>query len=108
MNLVRILKAQWDRAAGVGLVAAGLVALLVGWLGASRTGFPAEQIPYIISGGMLALCLIAVGTTLWLSADLRDEWCRIDQLDSTIREQTAVLERLSAVEARQLVGTSGR
>jgi hypothetical protein len=58
----------------------GLVALLVGWLGVSRSGLPAEQIPYLASGAVLGLFALGVAATLWLSADLRDEWRKLDQI----------------------------
>jgi hypothetical protein len=91
MTFTQLLRSQWDRVLGVVLSAGGLAALVVGWLGASRSGFPAEQIPYIISGGLLGLCLVAMGTTLWLSADLRDEWRKLDDLDDRLEENTAAL-----------------
>lgn len=91
VNLSTFLTKQWDRVAAVALVVVGLLALLLGWLGASDTSFPAEQIPYVLSGGLFALCVIAVGTTLWLSADLRDEWVKLDHLDKTIEHHAAVL-----------------
>jgi hypothetical protein len=91
MEITKLLRTQWDRLAAVALVVLGLVALFVGWHGASGTGYPAEQIPYILSGGLFALCVIAVGTTLWLSADLRDEWCKLDHLDATLAAHTDAL-----------------
>jgi hypothetical protein len=94
MEIAKILRHQWDRAGAITLVAVGLVALFLGWLGASDTSFPAEQIPYVLSGGLLALCLIAIGTTLWLSADLRDEWRKLDALDGSLQEQTEALKSL--------------
>jgi hypothetical protein len=96
MEITKIMRNQWDRVAAAVLVVVGLLALAVGWAGASRTSFPAEQIPYILSGGLFALCAIAIGTTLWLSADLRDEWCKLDHLDETLAEHTAVLAALSS------------
>ena len=52
MDLTRWLRAQWDRVAAWVLIVAGLVSLLVGWLGVSSTGYLAEQIPYLVSGGI--------------------------------------------------------
>jgi hypothetical protein len=42
--------------------------------------------PYIISGGVGGLFFLAVGGTLWLSADLRDEWRKLDAIDAAIRD----------------------
>jgi hypothetical protein len=62
-------------------VVAGLVAILLGYHGVSHTPFPAEQIPYVISGAVLGIALIGIGLTSWLSADLRDEWRKLDRLE---------------------------
>jgi len=75
------IRAQWDRV-GAGLAAvAGLVALLLGWLGASDAVLPAAQIPYVMSGGLVGLFLCGVAATLWLSADLRDEWRELHKIE---------------------------
>jgi hypothetical protein len=36
--------------------------------------------PYIASGGLGGIFLLGLGSTLWLSADLRDEWRKLDEL----------------------------
>ncbi|HVW32389.1 MAG TPA: hypothetical protein VHL53_07610, partial [Acidimicrobiia bacterium] len=85
----KFIRTQWDRVGAWVLVAAAAVALLLGWLGVTRTAFPAEQIPYIVSGGLLAVCLVAVGAMLWLSADLRDEWRKLDAIEDALRHRDA-------------------
>ena len=79
-HLLTLVRNQWDRTAAAILVVAGLVALLAGWIGVTDTIFTSQQIPYVISGGLLGVCLVALGGTLWLSADLRDEWRALDRL----------------------------
>lgn len=74
---MKLLRTQWDRVAAGVAVGLGALALLIGWFGVSGSVFPAEQLPYILSGGLGGLALIAVGATLWLSADLRDEWTEL-------------------------------
>jgi hypothetical protein len=61
-------------------VAAGAVALIVGWVGVSGSGYPAAQLPYIISGGVGGVFLLGLGAMLWISADLRDEWIKLDDV----------------------------
>jgi hypothetical protein len=80
-HLVRLLRSQWDRAGGIAAAVAGLVALVAGWIGVSATRDTVEQIPYLVSGGLLGLFLLGVGHALWLSADLKDEWRRLHELD---------------------------
>lgn len=89
MEVKRFLRANWDRVAAVVLVLAGLTALSVGWLGISGTGLAAEQNPYLISGGLGGIALVGIGCTLWLSADLQDEWRRLDGLE----DRLAALEK---------------
>lgn len=84
-DLVKVLRTHWDRAAAIVLVLAGVVAVMVGWLAVSDTIFTFEQIPYVMSGGLVGLCLVAVGSSLWLSADIRDEWRKLDRLEEAVR-----------------------
>lgn len=85
MELLRWARAQWDRATAIAAGVAGAVALLLGWTGISGTGYTAKQLPYIISGGMAGIFLLGVACTLWLSADLRDEWRKLDGLEDAVR-----------------------
>jgi hypothetical protein len=91
MGLVKLLRLQWDRLGGGLLMLGGGAALLLGWAGVSRAVFPAEQLAYIISGGLGGLFLLGAGATLWLSADLRDEWRHLDGMESRL---LARVERL--------------
>ena len=95
MDMNAFLRAQWDRALAVGLIVLGAVALLVGWIGISGTALSYKQLPYIISGGLFGLALIGIGLTLYLSADLRDEWRKLDALEDAL---TAATERLGTTE----------
>lgn len=49
----------------------GLIIVLLGWYGASRTPYLFEQIPYMISGGLFGLALVFLGAffyfTHWLT-----------------------------------------
>jgi hypothetical protein len=86
MELTRWIRAQWDRVTAWALIAAGLVALLVGWWGVSHTAYLAEQVPYLVSAGLLGLFLLGLGATIWISADLRDEWRKLDELADVLRD----------------------
>lgn len=85
MDKLTVVKSQWDRVTAVTTAIAGGVVLIVGWFGVSGTEYPAEQLPYIISAGLGGLFLLGVSSVLWLSADLRDEWRKLDRLEQAIR-----------------------
>lgn len=98
--LLRYLRHQWDRAAAVAATVAGAVLIIVAWAGASGSEFAAGQIPYVISGGIGGLFLLGIAATLWLSADIRDEWRKLDLIESRLGPEPAAgpsrLERFQA------------
>jgi hypothetical protein len=83
-SVTRWLVSQWDRVCAWAAVAAGAIMLIVGWVEVSGSGYPAEQIPYIISAGLGGIFLMGLGATLWLSADLRDEWRKLDRIEAAM------------------------
>jgi len=88
MNYLKWMRAQWDRISAVLAVIGGGIALLLGWMGVGHTAFSAEQTPYLISGGILGLFLLGIGGTLWISADLRDEWHKLDRLEQSMTPES--------------------
>lgn len=54
----------------------GITAILLGWFGAARSTLVEEQIPYLISGGLLGLALAIIGALLffshWLTVAIRE------------------------------------
>src|SRR5262245_34739122 len=115
MNLIKLCRNQWDRTLAITLVAGGFVALLVGWLAVSDTIFTFEQIPYVISGGLLGVCLIALGCASWVSADLRDDWRKMDRLEAAVEalrssqtERPAIVLTDSDEPSRPALRVSGR
>jgi hypothetical protein len=81
MDVLPWIRTQWDRVGAWVAILAGAVAIILGWLGVSGTGFTSEQIPYIVSGGLGGLFLLGLGATIWISADLRDEWRKLDAIE---------------------------
>ena len=57
------------------LMSAGLVAIVLGWMGAARSILVVKQIPYLISGGLLGVALATIGAltffTHWLTVLVR-------------------------------------
>ena len=81
MNVMRWARTQWDRVGAWFLIALGGLFIVVGWVRVGREALTAQQIPYIISGGIGGLFLLGLGAMLWLSADLRDEWRKLDAIE---------------------------
>ena len=85
MNGRRWLKNQWDRTIAVVAVLIGGAAILIGWLGASDATLTTEQLPYLASGAVFGLFALGIGATLWLSADLRDEWRKLEEINQGLQ-----------------------
>lgn len=84
MNLLARIRLHWDRVTGWGLVLLGAVVLFVGWWKVSKTPYPAEQMPYIVSGGIVGALLVVFGAAMLISADLRDEWHKLDRVEALL------------------------
>lgn len=92
MNLARWCRNEWERTLAVLAIGAGLIVFFLGWLGQRDKPLVTEQIPYVVSGAMFGLLLIVLGTTVWLSADLRDEWIKLDRLEENVARAVTLLE----------------
>jgi hypothetical protein len=88
MDLNSLIKSQWDRVGAIALSVIGAIFLLVGWIGVSGSAYLAEQAPYIVSGGVGGVFFLGIGATLWISADLRDEWRKLDRIETALGDGT--------------------
>ena len=86
MDIVKYIRNQWDRIGAWLCVIGGAVCLILGYSGVSGTLDTGKQLPYVVSGGMVGLFLLGLGALLWLSADLRDEWRKLDTIDRHLVE----------------------
>lgn len=84
-DILKLLRNHLDRTVAAALVIGGLAAIVIGWIAVSDTILTFEQIPYVMSGGLFGVCLVALGASLWLSADIRDEWRKLDRLEEAVR-----------------------
>jgi hypothetical protein len=84
-SLLIWLRSQWDRVAGYTCVAAGAVCLVIGAVQISRSPSILSQLSYIGSAGLVGLFLTMVGVGLLVSADLHDEWRKLDRIEAAIR-----------------------
>jgi hypothetical protein len=108
MSLWIWLRAEWDRVAGFGLVLLGALFLFLGYQGMKDSPFVAEQLTYIATGGLGGLCCVALGAAMLISADLHDEWRKLDRIEAAMRDQPVrppreALDALSAGGERRPV-----
>ena len=81
MDFKRFLRAEWDRVAGYAFVLAGVVALVFGFVGVRTAADVIDEISYLVTGGIGAIFLLGVGATLLLSADLHDDFRKLDRVE---------------------------
>jgi uncharacterized membrane protein YcjF (UPF0283 family) len=89
---------------GIVLAAAGLVAIALGWWGASGTRYVYQEIPYLVSGGIFGLALVFIGAALfarysvarllrfWLARLVADEQIQTDRVVDAIEQLTQTLK----------------
>ena len=67
---------RWLLIIGGALLPIGILVVILGWVGASRTPLVFEQIPYLISGGALGSALVFAGGFIyfayWQTVKVRD------------------------------------
>jgi hypothetical protein len=108
MNLNTLLRTNTDRAVAAALVFLGGVLLVLGWIGVSGHALAPEQIPYLISGGLGGVMLGAIGCTVWVSADLQDEWRRLDSLEDRLAELVEAQQERPAAPPPSVARQNGR
>ncbi|MGH2784148.1 MAG: hypothetical protein ACRDJ1_02695 [Actinomycetota bacterium] len=86
----------------VGLIAGGFVAIALGWKGVAASLLVAEQLPYLLSGGVGGLALIVAGAGI-LTVQVNRYWNARERtrLDLVLAGATAV-RRDGAVEPEPL------
>lgn len=101
MELRRFLMQNKTRAAAAVAFVAGAVALIIGWHGTAHASLTSEQIPYLVSGAIFGLFALGTAGILWLSADLRADWEKLDEISQA-------LHGISASEAAAAAPSSGQ
>jgi len=78
---------------GWGLAALGAIFILIGYLGVAHEALVAKQIPYLVSGGIGGMVLVAVGAFLLGTDDVRRQLGRVDQLEEMVEDLHRTLLR---------------
>ena len=98
-DVKRFLRAEWDRLAGYGCVAAGVVLLIAGFVGVRTSADVIDEISYLVTGGIGSIFLLGVGATLLLSADLHDDFRKLHRVE----EKLDRVERLLLAQHPELL-----
>jgi len=81
---------RWLMIVGAGLVVIGIPLIVLGWYGASHTPYVFEQVPYLISGGVLGLGLAIVGGLFyfayWITRQIQETRRQSDQTQQSLSE----------------------
>ncbi len=89
---------RWMLVVGGLLMPLGMLAILLGWLGASHTPLQFEQTPYLISGGLLGLAFVVAGGFVYFGY-----WQTV-RIRESREQQRQLVEAIGRLEAR-LVAT---
>jgi hypothetical protein len=88
---------RWLMIVGAGLVVIGVPLIVLGWYGASHTPYVFEQVPYLISGGVLGLALAVVGGLFyfayWITRQIQETRRQSDQTQQSLGEIKDLLAR---------------
>lgn len=100
---------RWMLVPGSIAVLLGFNIMLFGWYGASRTAREIEQIPYLISGGLVGLAFVVLGglllvSTFWVAV-LRKLQEETDQSASSELDQLQA--RIAELEAERPTASGG-
>lgn len=95
------LRQTWQVLAGAVFASVGLVLIIVGYVGAANSPLVAEQIPYLLSGGILGLALTILGGFLFWGHWLYRQYERDEH------HQRRVTELLEALLADRAVPVAG-
>jgi peptidoglycan/LPS O-acetylase OafA/YrhL len=83
---------KWLEWIGMALIVFGFVAILLGWYGSSHSPYLYEEIPYLISGGLLGVALVIGGGVL-----VRSAWS-MRQIEEERRNALAIVRSVDRLE----------
>lgn len=83
--------ARFGGTVGLGLVFVGIVIIFLGWNGAASFGTVPQQFPYLISGGVLGLGVMVVGSAMVVVENQRKDR---SAMQASINELRETLEKL--------------
>jgi hypothetical protein len=92
------------------LIPTGLIVIILGWYGASHTSYDFQQVPYLISGGILGAAMTVAGGFLyfgyWLTKLVHESQRQRAELGRMIALLDARLSGSTTGNAGELVATA--
>jgi hypothetical protein len=89
------------------LVGVGALVILIGYLGVSRESIVAKQMPYLISGGVGGMLLVAIGAVFLATEDIRRDSGRLNRLEEMVQQlHQTLLTRVDAPSLEEEPGAS--
>jgi len=94
----------------VALPVIGLILVGLAWYGASGSGYVADQIPYLISGGLIGLGLVLIGLGLfvrfsltklfrfWLARLVYEHQTQTDRMVDAVAKVEAAIHRTNSTQ----------
>jgi hypothetical protein len=83
---------KWLEWIGMALIVFGFVAIILGWYGSSHSPYLYQEIPYLISGGLLGVALVIGGGVL-----VRSAWS-MRQIEEERRNALAIVRSVDRLE----------
>jgi hypothetical protein len=83
---------KWLEWVGMGLIVFGFVCILLGWYGAANSPYLYQEVPYLISGGLLGVALVIGGGVL-----VRSAWS-MRQIEEERRNALAIVRSVDRLE----------
>jgi hypothetical protein len=103
---------RWMLLVGGLLLPLGLLLVVLGWWGASHTVFLFEQVPYLLSGGVLGLGLVIAGGFVyfayWMTLMVRESRAGRAELTAVLTRVERLLEDSAVPRTSRTAGPSGR
>lgn len=101
---------RWMLLIGGVLMPLGALLVILGWVGASRTVLVFEQIPYVVSGGLLGLALVVAGGFVyfayWLTLLVRESRTARADLQSVLLRMETLLQDSAQPRTPRTAGAS--
>lgn len=101
---------RWMLVIGGTLIPLGLVLVLLGWAGASHTVLVFEQLPYLISGGLLGVALVFAGGFVyfayWMTVMVREGRTARQEMQAVLLRMETLMQESAEPRTARTKGAS--